>query len=331
MKYNFLKPLLPLCMLFIFALSIHAQEIYGEKFSSAADLGLKGKVEKLEILSGFGGLKEVYTFNAAGKLSERAEVYRSDNRFFTRTVYFYDESGSKTRAESFREGKPVLTQSFKYDDKNRLSEVNDFNAKGEPFSKTVNKYDAKERLTESVSTLFEPLVSDFLMGFGAPDGEYRNLFTYDENGNPATVKAFFPKTDIPFDDRAFRYNADNQKIEETVTTQTYPNKPPRIARYFFVYNKSGDVAEARHYESVKESNVEEVKDRFKIIDDKGTVRNGLLISDKPYMILWSVTACEYEYDSRGNWTKRTCKWKTRDTADFVALGEGTARRIITYY
>jgi hypothetical protein len=143
-------------------------------------------------------------------------------------------------------------------------------------------------------------------------------------------KKAFPDETITLSEQRFVYNRENQKVEESEVSNTYKNLPPRIQTNFYTYNKQGNIVEIRNYESIKESYVEEVRDKFKVIDSKGTVQNGLLISDKPFMILWGITICDYEYDSKDNWTKQTCKGKFRESENFALVNE-PRRRIITYF
>jgi hypothetical protein len=320
--------ILSFCLSFISVAT--AQSAAQEKQSDRKTMRLRGEVRKIEILAASGGLKDVYIFNKAGDIVEQASVYLNENRIYKKIVNFYDESGRKTAAEFYVEGVLKTKSTFQYDEVNNAVEQIDYSAEGKLISKTVRKYDAGGNIVEMQGNLTIPLI------FGSENvdrsvNNYREFYRYDENGNIAEARGFAADVKVPFLHVSFAYNKENQKVEETSFTTTYFDKPPRISKHFHTYNKQGDVVETRNYEPIKESNVEEVKDRFKVVDNKGTVQNGLLISDKPFMILWDVTVCEYVYDARGNWTKQTCRWKMRETKDFIPASDSPTVRIIGYF
>jgi hypothetical protein len=305
-----------------------------EKQSDRKTLQLKGAVKTLEIPVPNGGLKDVYLFNKAGDIAEQSSVYQTDNRVYTKMVNFYDEAGRKSRAEFYVEGKLKTKSTFQYDDVNHAVEQIDYDAQDKFVSKVVKKYDEKGNLLEALGKISTPTVFGTVFGSGITEGSpdnYREFYSYDENGNLREMKIFIADVKIPLAHVSYVYNKEKQKIEDTEFSTPLFDKPPRISKGFHTYNKQGDVVETRHYEPIKESNTEEVQDRFKVIDDKGTVQNGLLISDKPFMILWDVSVCEYVYDAHDNWTKQTCKWKMRESKDFTPTSDTPATRIITYF
>lgn len=303
------------------------------KKSDVMELRLKDSVKRMEIAPalGAGGLKEIYVFDETGNVVEQSTVYRRDNRVYTKTVNSFDRSERKISSESFQDGKLETKSIFNYEKNGKASEQIDYDAEGKLLSKTASKYDDNGNLIETNFSLVQPISGGMLAGFGIGVGSYKIIYGYDENGNPKQTQFFLPNEKVADGNQLFVYNRENQKIEETSFTPTYENKLPRVSKHFYAYNKQGDVVETKSYEPINESNVETVRDRFKIVDAKGTVQNGLLISDKAYMILWDVTVCDYEYDARGNWTKQICKWKTRDTKDFVPTADEATQRIITYY
>jgi hypothetical protein len=298
------------------------------------ELRVNGPVKKVEIPSAGTGLKEVYVFNPAGKLIERSSLYRSNERVYNKKVNSYDTSGRKTDSKYYAEigSEPSvelklrLTTVFKYDDSGNVVEELEYNGEGKLSATTVKKSDPKGNVLEVSGKI--PMG---IIGLGPSDPAYlREFFKYDDTGRLIEKQSFLADVKVPLEHRLFEYNAENRLTCETEITQTYPDKLPRIAKHFFTYNKQGDVIEMRYYEPVRESNVEELREKFQIIDDKGTVKNGTLVSDRPFMILWSVSVCDYTYDLHGNWTGKTCKWKMRDTKDFVPAGN-EVQRIITYY
>ena len=293
---------------------------------------MKGAVKRMEVTpdEGAPGLKKVCVFNEAGNIVEESSVYRHDNRAYTKIVNTYNGAGRKISAEIFKDGKLEKKSAFQSDEKGNIIEQTDYQADGKLSSKTTNKYDPKGNLIEQTIRLTLS-VEGGMLPIGLAPGEYKTVHDLDENGNPKRIQSFFPGEKTAFGDQGFVYNRANQKIEESEVLQTYPGKLSRINKLFYRYNEQGDVIEIRNYESIKESNVEEVRDRFKVIADKGTVQNGLLISDKPFMILWDVTVCDYESDAQNNWTKQICKWKTRELKDFASTNSEPTQRIITYF
>lgn len=333
MKNNLLL-LLSILSFCLTCLSCASTEIAAAKVekSDRRNLQLKGAVKRMEVTpdEGAPGLKKVYVFNEAGNIVEESSVYRHDNRAYTKIVNSYNSAGGKISAQIFKDGKLEKKSTFQSDDKGNIIEQLDYQADGKLSSKTTNKYDGKGNLIEQTVRLNIPTEGGMLP-IGLAPGEYKTVYDLDENGNQKRIQTFFPGEKTAFGDQGFVYNRANQKIEESEVLQTYEGKLPRINRHFYRYNEQGDVVENKNYESIKESNVEEVRDRFKVIDDKGTVENGLLISDKPFMILWDVTVCDYEYDAQNNWTKQNCKWKMRETKDFITSRDEPTQRIITYF
>lgn len=300
--------------------------------SDRRSLQLKGAVKTIEIDPDetAPGLKKVYVFNQAGNILEESRVYPDDNRVYEKTVNSYDKTGRKIAAESFEDGKLEKKSTFKSDAAGNIVEQADYDASGKLLSKVIKKYDNKGNLIEITLQLIEPLGGG-MFPIGMAAGNYKTVYSLDDNGNPKQTQNFVPGLTTPFVAQSYVYNSENQKTEEADVQTEIKGKEQRIMRDFLRYNKQGDVIETGNYESIKESNVEEVRDKFKVIDDKGTVQNGLLISDKPFMILWSVTVCEYIYDSQNNWTKKTCKWKMSQTKDFVPVDNSPLQRVISYY
>lgn len=295
--------ILIIAFLFVFAITGAAQK----NKSDLENLGLKGKVKRVEIqLASEGGAKKVYLFDEAGNFIDPVPP-----------VLSYDERGRKTAAQ-YKSGKIV----FNYDKAGSNTEQITYDNWGGIFLKYLKKYDDRENLLEL--TCQAPFkYGDRLIT------SYRFLFKYDNCNNLIEKQYFNADAATPTTKYQFGYNRKNQLTEETVFAYTRGEKLPRIHKYFYKYNKQGSRAEERYYEPVKESDTEDVKNKFEIINKKGTVKNGLLISDKPFMILWRITLCDYQYDAPGNWTTRTCKWKTRELEDFVP--DKPDRQIITYY
>lgn len=296
-------------------------------------LELKGAVKRVEIIpsSGGDGLKDVYLFNESGNILEQSNVYRHDDRVWVKTVNHYDNTGRKIGTENFRDGTLIAKSVLKYKDGVKDFEEVKYDYQGKETGTATHKFDENGNLVQILDKMPNPQPTAFGMG-ALPSGEYKQVFTYDDNGNQNSMTTFMPSftTNIkPFDKRTFVFNQRRQKIEETNISQTYENEAPRIFTFFYAYNQNGDVRESGNYESITESNVQTVRDKFKVIDQKNTVQNGYLISDKPGMILWTIMTYEYEYDSHGNWTKRISYMQTRDTEKPVT--EKTVERIIQYF
>jgi len=305
------------------ATNAHAQANFFEENDPHIKGPLKGPVKSMEIRE---GLTFLYIFNRAGNIVEKSAIYRSDNRVSGKLVNLYDASGKKTGSEYYVETKLKTKTVINYDDRGNALEILEYDAAGGLDFKTVKKYDTRGNVLEISGKMPWGIVG---LGPSKPI-DYRDIFKYDENGRVIEKQSFLGDVKVPLESRLFEYNAENRVFCETEISQTYLDKAPRIAKRFYTYNTRGDVIESRHYEPVKESNVEELGDKFQIVDDKGTVRNGTLISDKPFMILWSVSICNYKYDRYGNWTEHSCASNMRDTRDFVPAGS-VNRRTITYY
>lgn len=355
-----------LCLFCLFSVScVSAQPAaVREKQSDRQIMGLKGAVKKLEIIAKpYYGFKDVYLFNEAGNIIEHSQVYRKDNRVSSKSLTFYDNSGRKIRTEHFKEDKVLqVTSVFEYSDReNSVTEIGS-DAAGNAISKNSKKYNESGKLIETNFTFLKPFLGPFqLVGVGA--GSFKKVYKYDENGNLIEEDSFTNDSEISDGKKTYVYNKKGLKIEEIEikppvvgietprvsklffkydnqgniieTTRVEPsnvkNEPPRIFKSFHKVNNHEDIAETRGYEPLNESNVKNVKDQFKVIDSKGTVQNGLLISDKPNMILWNIRICEWEYDSQGNWLRPNCKSKGRDSKDFKQLSDEETQRIIIYF
>lgn len=300
-----------------------------------SDLKLKGPVKTLEVPQPRTGLKDFYVFDRAGNIIEQATLYRIDGHVWYKTVNTYDASGKKTRSEVFSEDTsqdPVgvklrKTIVYKYDESGNAVEEREYDPQGTLKATIVKRYDARGNVLESTGKMEWGIVG---LGPMSPI-DLRQIYKYDEAGKLIETKSFLGSEPLPAQHTILEYDGEGRPIVLTSYTPTYPNKPPRIAKYFAAYNKQGDVIENRYYEPVRESNVEEFRDKFEIIDDKGTVRNGTLVSDKPFMLLWTVNLCDYKYDAHGNWTEKTCKGKGNESRDFVHQVYEIPRRTITYY
>lgn len=296
---------------------------------------LKGMVKTLEVPRPGTGLKDFYVFDRAGNITGRSTLYRSDDRVWHKTVNTYAAAGKKTRSEIFSEDtsqKPVgvrlrKTIVYKYDESGNAIEEREYDPQGTLKATIVKKYDGRGNVLESTGKMEWGI---FGLGPMSPI-DFRDVYKYDEAGKLIETKGFLGNEPLLAQHSILEYDGEGRPIIVTSFTPTYPNKPPRIARHLFSYNKQGDIIESRYYEPIRESNVEDFKDKFEIVDDKGTVRNGTLVSDKPFMLLWTITVCEYKYDAHGNWTEKTCKGKGRESRDFAPLDREIPRRTITYY
>jgi len=309
----------------------NAQFIWAER----EELRLKGPVKTLEIPTPDTGLKEVYIFNQAGKITEHSTLYRTGGQVFYKTVNTYDSLGRKSGSELFWETRSGSTAGielrkrtvFKYDENGNAIEVLEYDTAGKLYYKTIKKYDVKGNILETAGKME---IGEFGLGPSSP-AYFREYFKYDEAGRLIERQSFLADVKVPLGHGIFEYDLEGRMIAATGFTPTFPGKPPRIARSFATYNKQGDIIESRYYEPVKESNTDGFRNEFEIIDDKGTVKNGMLVSDRPFMILWSVNIFEYKYDLHGNWTEKMCKSKVRDIKDFSTRDNETPSRIITYY
>lgn len=298
------------------------------KLSDKDKVELKGAIKRLEIIPSHSGLKDVYLFDESGNILEKSSVYQSDERVETKTINQYDRMGRKIGSEYYREGNLSIKSVFKYDAQNRIFQEIRYNSQGEETGTTTHKFDEIGNVIETVNKLLKSEPALFGMLAIGP-GEYKEVFTYDENGNQNSIASYLPNSDKPIAKRSSVFNKQKQKVEETEISQVYEGEAPRIFKYFYVYNQNGDISESGQYESITESNVQTVKDKFKVIDNKNTVQNGYLISDKPGMILWTRIMYKYEYDSQGNWTKQTSYLQVGTTEKPVE--DKIVKRAIQYF
>jgi hypothetical protein len=308
----------------------------GEEILNKGDLDLRGPVKSIEAQTSTGsGLNVIYRFDQNGRLLEELTIYRSDGRPWTRTVYTYNKSGFRVGSETYRDGKLQTRVVYTPNNNGDPTEKVATNSEdGKVLRMTFQyTYDSSGRKVGTVMNLSDPIVGDLfgIASFGFPAGNWTQTAVYDKEGNQISRRSFMPQLTIPYDDISAVYDGTHRIIELTSSDYVYENKPPRIRTSVASYNEQGDPVETRAYEPINQSTQDDVGDRFKIIDAKGTVLNGELMSDRPNTILWTITQCSYVYDGYQNWTKRSCKWRTRENREFVSANVGPSTRTIIYY
>jgi hypothetical protein len=279
------------------------------------DMYFKGRVKSVQDLnfsynpadSGALGhfFKEYLKFNKAGNLVERID-YQKDGKFSLRYIFRYDRAGNYVEKKSFAEdGSLRSLQTFDFDKEGNMIRTAKYNGADSLVEVHKHYYDEHGRMVELCR---EPETF-----------HTNNTYSYDSLNRPVTRE----RIDVISGKRsgklyiithkysyAYKYNGDT--FEETMYTYNYKgytttilNKNDRVLgrrgidgyekpfEETFNFDPSGNVIE---YKEVKEG----------MVDDKRSYR------------------CEYVYDKKGNWIKRT-------TTSLDGKPRSSVERKIEYY
>lgn len=250
------------------------------------DLELKGKVKSVKY-------EETYRYKKNGV------AFTPWEKTYTRT-YTFDNTG---RYLEFEERKADGTSGYRIKYNNKLREkLIEQNYFDKDDKATISKHvllDEKGRVQELKE----------MTNAGQHDRSY--IYSYDERGNLLTMTG--KKADGTITSKYnWVYDDKNQKTELKLETPGYAN-----SYQSYRYDSKGNQVEEILYDGKKE-----ITFRFeRVYDDKGnkveeSKFKGAVFRDK---VTW-----KYEYDKKGNWTKKT--QYTADGEDFQVQ-----ERVIVYY
>ena len=275
-------------------------------------LNLKGKVKTLKWTP----------YEAVEKFGEvtKGEIAIGENY----SIVFNEEGNMIERKKYLSSGKPYEKYVYKYDSNHNLIEEN-YSSYGEFESKTKYKYDDRGKRIEKAEYNSEGSLSG------------KEVYKYDEKGNKIEIQNIASNGD-KYGKGIFKYNKKNKLVEKNY----YRSDGNLIKKGIFIYNENGDLIEEK--DSDKNFNMEvvaEYKDKgikiishdsddninlqtkvvfnsnffrkmalkykdilsmFDVVDDLD-VAEGKVYDSKNDSLMTAVKYT-YDYDMKGNWTKR---------------------------
>ena len=309
-----------------------------DPFTSARDLGLKGPVRNVTVKAtgAAAGSEQTYLFDRSGRVIEKIKQHSSGS-VVERTIFKYDGSGHLIGYDGYLNKALDYTVATKVGPDGRLTELIRTQV-GRPSNRGLmwnanyrHKSDSRGRLVERTMELKNTIQPSGLLILmpGFPAGKYRETFRYDEGGRGFEYVFYMPgpKGEVAFFRTVTKYDPNGRESFEM-----FPGgfNKERAAFEEFRYNGEGDIVERRNYEPINEATRREVGDRYKV-DPGGSVRTGVLISDKPNTVLWNLTQCSYIYDQFKNWTAKACTLTASDEKRAAGDPDGDQQRSIEYY
>lgn len=302
------------------------------------------------------------TFNEDGNKTEEISYDQSNGSITSKTVYAYNKEGRLKSYESYSSAvdKTLSTpqkNDYKLDDKGNVLEQVNYQPDGSPGSRFLYKYDAKGNKTEElfyswngsrmgkvVNTYDEASHLLTSTSYNEDDSiSWKNVATYNAKGNQTEWVQYL--TGILRYRITYNYDDKNRVIEQE--TFEY-NKPPSLrsshapepGKIVYTYNDAKRTKQVDTYNedgSLKNKMIYLMDERGNEVGWRTFNANG---SPKYTALHWydnarllrtlsGIDSANIEYDSKGNWIKRTRLIKPPDTSEPEAYS--TEYREITYY
>ena len=308
----------------------------------------------------------INSFDTEGKLSERI-VYHSDGNV-NRDVYSYDIKGEnvecKTYYSDFRIKNLTRVQTYvhTFDNKGNLVEREVFEDDGSRSTRFVYEYDAKGNKIEyryyhHTNVLGGKIVYVYNNNAGLLSQTYSNgdgaliwkhLYIVNDKGQEIEDKTYIGETlkyqvQFVYDDKGRVLQQDTSEFN-TLPNQGAGSHSPEPGKVVFIYddkaktkeeikfNKNGFLEKADlHVYDEKGSEIERVW-----YESGGSFNDVIQSKDKTPaaqrklrgIFKWKITY-RYEYDTQGNWTKKTRWYQSQENE--TAKPQSAEHRIISYY
>ena len=258
--------------------------------------------------------KHIYTID---DLDNRLEykVLESDGSIAIRFTYEYDAKGNKTASSTyFHTGAFGGKTTFTFDDKgNQIGEAYS-DARGSDKWKSISKFDEKGRQTERLNYENEKLRYKFVSTY---DGRGRILINDTFEFNAVTDPNVLPASHAPRPGKVVYIYKDDIKSKEVTTYLPDGSLSDRVV---YKYDSKGSEIEVARFKS--DGSPEDTSIGF--YDNESDVRRSQFRGT-----LQGKSVFEFEYDSHGNWTKKTFLIQTSKTDKPQAYR--AEERIIKYY
>ena len=254
--------------------------------------------------------RRIKTYDAKGNLTEEAR-YKADGSLDWKLVYSHDGNGNLTEeARHVGDGKAVWKRIYTYDAKGNKTSSTTYEIVGSrawQTEKHVYTYDNKGNLTVDASYYRDGSLNDKRtyvyddMGKRAEEADYhdgslsgKNTYAYDAKGN-LTKKDYLTKEGDVSWVEVWKYDDKNNLIESA----SYDGKDSLEYKETRIYDVNGNLTEQAGYEA----------------DGSLQYKSG----------------CIYEFDSIGNWGKRTLStWVTKSGKSYFEPS-GVTHRTIAYF
>ncbi|MBN8783601.1 MAG: hypothetical protein J0G98_11090 [Terrimonas ferruginea] len=250
------------------------------------ELGLKGKVKSLQI-------KQTHRYKKNGVFTPWENSYGYLTKF--------NSTGYRTEYNEFL-GNDSLSYriTYTYTPKEKKADLTYFSKELKPTIKKKYLYDDKGRHIDQLEYTME----------GELDRRY--TYKYDDRGNLIEISGY--KKDGTLSSKTtYTYDSKNNKTDYLMETPGYANSYRK-----FVYDEKGNPVEETWLNGRKEVDFKFVR----LFDAKGNKIQETNYKQGTKLI--GTTRWIYEYDAKGNWTKKTDV--TEDGVDFH-----TETRTIIYY
>lgn len=215
----------------------------------------------------------VKEMNIKGKVRRISESVNSGvGKIGTTEKYLYEYFD---KADINKIGEDSKDTSSRYDEKGNLVKENIYDFNGKLSSKMTYKYDAKGNRIEAI--------------FHNPDdsqGDY-STFKYDDLGNLIESNNYRPDGSL-MGRQTYTFDHNGFLIEETSAFFSQSNNFGKndLSKYTYQYDEKGNMVEKRWYMSII------------------SIQNGIIVHKSPEK-LTSIFIIKYEYDSIGNWIKKS--------------------------
>ena len=279
--------------------------------------GLKGKVS----------FYSESKYDLVEKFGEIEKGRRGD-----KSTYKYDVMGIKIEgkhyiADGSADGSFGRKETYKYDLKGNNIEMNIYNADGSLSSKITFKYDEKGNMIEQ--------------NLGMAEAKYGSLnwkitYKYDEKGNMIEYNNYFADGSLNYKNTyTYKYDVKGNKIEYNNYIEYNIDRPDVSLSYESKYDEKGNKIESISYKadgSLSSKSTYKYDEKGNMIEENSCNANGSLMSKTTY---------KYEFDTMGNWIKKTCitdDSSINDPSDVVifvvtdgSYGSYLIERVIEYY
>lgn len=249
-------------------------------------LSLKGKVKSLQT-------KQTHRYKNKGVFTPWENSYGYLTRFNT--------TGYHTEYNEFLANDSLNYRiTYTYIPKEKKAELRYFNKELKPTIHKTYLYDTKGNHIDQLEYAID----------GQQDRRY--MYTYDDRGNVLTITGY--KKDGSISSKTtYQYDNKNRRTDYLLETPGYANSSRK-----FVYDDKGNLVEEFWYNGKGATDFRFVRSydaQGNKIEETSYKGNGQPVGTTRYT---------YEYDKKGNWTKKTDL--TEDGTDFH-----TETRTITYY
>ncbi len=247
---------------------------------------LKGKVKSLVLL-------ENYRYKKDGKFTEWGILYNKK--------YSFDNTGRYTEYVEFTNtGSLYYKIKYAYNKKENKTIVSHFDKEEKPTVKKLWSYNNKGQLTE---------ILDYTKDNKA---DWRYVYTYNTNGNRIMMESYKPDSTL-YSKTTYSFDAKGNETGYLLQTPGYANSAKKYS-----YDDKGNKTEEIWLDGKNE-----ITFRFvRLYDAYGNVIEEQKYNGKDKQL--DKATWKFEYDSKGNWIKRT-----QYNSDGIEFD--IAERTITYY